>query len=192
MVKPLSLSEKLHLVIPIYAEDNETIHAYVHSAPISSEVFEAHFLLISKTFAAIHAEGLGNVAGPRVASLILNKVAERIGDPSNAIALMNEVRRLTNVLMRTDRGWETYAFQDVTDGRLLDEEDLNEVINSVVFFTAAYVMHQRKNRKAFLVGAAIIWGAQISPLDFTAFVASQRTSAAVEHFPLQAASSVAY
>lgn len=94
-----SINERLHFVVPIYADDGDTISAYVHSAPISREVFEAHFLLISKTFTAFHTEGLGFLGGPRVASLMLNKVAEKIGDQTGAIALMNEIRRLSNVLI---------------------------------------------------------------------------------------------
>ncbi len=177
MVKPLSLNEKLHFVVPIYGPDGDTVTAYVHSAPISKETFEAHFMLISKTFSAIHAEGLSIIAGPRVASIMLREIAKQMNDEAGAITLMNEIRRLTNVIMREQGGWNSYPFQDVVDTGRIDEEDIDEVTNGIVFFTVASRMHQRGNRKAFLTGAARLWGALISPLNFTAFVASHQTSA---------------
>lgn len=176
MVKAFSVNEKLHLVIPIYADDGETITAYAHSAPISREVFEAHFLLVSKTFAAIHSEGLGIIAGPRVASLVLAKVAEKMQDPMGAMSLMNEIRRLTNVVMRESTGWEMVPFQDVVDRSILDGGDLAEVTNAIVFFTVTSSMQRRQDLKEMMGGAARLWGAQTSSLDFTAFVASLTTS----------------
>jgi hypothetical protein len=176
MVRQLSLSEKLHLVIPVYAADGETVTAYVHSAPISREVFEAHFMLLAKTFAAIHASGLGIVAGPRVASLLLSRTAEEQRDELGALALMNEIRRLTNVSLRTPQGWDALPFQHVADQGMLDAEDLAEVTNAIVFFIVTSSMQRKTDRKMMMDGAARLWGAQTSSLDFTAFVASQRIS----------------
>lgn len=110
----MKINEKLHLVMPVYDEDGKTC-AWVHSAPVSREVFEAHFLLISKTFSAIHAEGLGDIAGPRVAGLIMKRIAERGKDEEAEASLRNEIRRLTNVSMRTKTGWDMVPFQEAID-----------------------------------------------------------------------------
>lgn len=175
MVRQISLNEKLHLVVPVYADDGETIVAYVHSAPISRETFEAEFLLISKTFAAIHAEGLGIIAGPRVASLVLQKVAERQNDEVRAISLMNEIRRLSNVVMRTPEGWNSVPFQEVVDHHLLNGDDVAEVLNAIVFFIVTSAMQRRQDLKEMMGGAAKLWGARTTSSDFTAFVASLGT-----------------
>jgi hypothetical protein len=176
MVKPLTISEKLHLVIPIYGDDGETITAYVHSAPISREVFDAHYLLIAQTFSAIHAEGLGIIAGPRVASLLLHDVARKKRDEIGALALMNEIRRLSNVMVREATGWAPLPFQEVVDRKLISEDDLSEVANALVFFIVTSAMQRRADLKEMMDGAARLWGARTSSSDFTGFAASLATS----------------
>jgi hypothetical protein len=173
------INEKLHFVMPIYDGDG-AVCAYVNAAPISREVFEAHFLMISKTFAAIHGEGLGDIAGPRVASLIMRRIAARGKDEESATSLMNEIRRMTNVSMSTKAGWEMVPFQEAMDKELINADDLAEVENALVFFTVILSMHQRPVAAEMLRGAAKLWGAQISSLDYSAFHASLKTSTKVE------------
>ena len=171
----MKINEKMHLVMPIY-DDDDSVCAYVHSAPISREVFEAHFLLMSKTFAAIHGEGLGDIAGPRVASLVMKRIAARSGEAESATSLMNEVRRLTNVETRTKGGWETIPFQEASDKQTISADDLSEVENALVFFTVILAMHRKQVAAELLPGAAKLWGAQISSLDSSAFHASLKIS----------------
>lgn len=193
MVAPLTINEKMHLTIPIYGgPDGETIIAWIHSTPISRETFEAHFLLLGKTFAAIHAGGLGMVAGPRVASLLLAKVAEQNRDEMGALSLMNEIRRLTNVVIRGGAGWETMPFQDVLDRAALDLDDLAEVTNAIVFFIVTCAMQQKRDRREMMDGAARLWGARTSSLGFTAFVASLTTWTETENTQPVAVSSGPY
>ena len=176
----MRLNEKLHMVVPLYSQDGdvETIYAYVHSAPISREVFEAHFMLISKTFAAIYGEGLGEIVGPRVAKLIMMEVAKRTRDMEGATALINEIRRLTNVVTRGPGGWVTIPFQDAVDRGDLDADDLAEVENAICFFTVVSATHKKQILQAMLPGAVALWGGQTSSSDCTGFVASLRTSTA--------------
>lgn len=173
----MRIDEKLNLVVPVRRDDGEP-GAYAYHSPISREVFEAHFMLLGKTFSAVQTSGLGVVAGPRVASLLLAKAAEQEGDELGAMALMNEIRRLTNAVIRTPKGWESFAFQDVVDGGLLDAEDVAEVTNAIVFFTVISSVQGKKLRKPIMAGAARIWGARTSSSDFTALVASLTTSTA--------------
>lgn len=171
----MKLNEKLHLVLPLF-DGNETIYAYVHSAPISREVFEANFFLLSKTFTAIFAEGLGEIAGPKVASLVLRKIAKQHNDEAGATALMNEVHRLTNVLVRGPGGWVMTPFQECVDKGTIDADDLAEVVNAVCFFIVVSALTKRQTRRDMLTGAARLWGAQIESSDCTAFAASLKTS----------------
>ncbi len=171
----MRLNEKLHIVIPVYSAEGETVIAYVHSAPISREVFDAHFMLLGRTFAAIYSSGLGPVAGPRVAHLLLKEMAAERHDEVSAVSLMNEIIRLTNVMLRTDKGWEAFPYQDVLNHVMLDWDDLTEVTNAIVFFTVLSSTHRRTERKEMMAGAAKLWAAQISSQDFTAFAASLPT-----------------
>lgn len=195
MVKPLSLNAKLHLVIPLYLDDGETITAYVHSAPIMNETFEAHCLLLAKTFAAIHSEGLGIIAGPRVAAHLLEMIAKKMRDEVGASSLMNEIRRLTSVCLRNNDGWEQMQFQDAIDLGRITPDDVAVVTNVLVFFTVISAMQVGQDRKELLNGAARLWNAQISSLGFTAFAASLGTSTATADMlskQLHRASSVPY
>lgn len=176
----MRINEKLHVVIPVYGPgDVAPIIAYVHSAPISADVFEAHFMLLGRTFSAVYSSGLGPVAGPRVCHMLLKKVAKEQGDEIGAIALMNEIRRLTNVMLRTEKGWEAFPYEDVVTHNMLDEEDVTEVTNAIVFFTVLSATHRRTERREMMAGAAKLWAAQITSSDFTAFAGSLPTSTVI-------------
>jgi hypothetical protein len=191
----MKLNEKLNLVVPVYEDDGETIRAYVHSTPISREVFEENFLLISKTFTDIHARGLGEVAGPRIASMMMKAVAKSQRNEAQALSLMNEIRRLTNVLVRTDKGWEMIPFHEVVERKTISDDDLSEVENAIVFFIVISAMQRRQLLHEMLPGAASLWGAQTSLLGCTAFAASLPTSIAAVNIgekPKQPESLVAF
>lgn len=176
------IDKQLHLVIPIYDEDGETIRAYVHATAISADIFDKYFLVISKTFAALHNEGLGNVAGPRVADKMLRLVSEQLkmwdGDGGVKKGLIAEIHRLAVVLAPGEDGWEATPFADAKKRKLIGEDDAAEVEGALVFFTCSSLMLVRTLRPVMLEGAASLWGAQISSLDSTAYLASLRTSTA--------------
>ena len=189
---PIRLNEKLYISIPLFrtylreiedpkdktktiTAEVEEIYAYVHSAPVSREVFEAHYMLFSRVFNRIYTDGLGEMAGPRVAALVLRDVAKEQREYADQYtALINEIRRLTNVLLRTENGWETIPFASATS--LLDDQDVSEVENAIVHFTVSSAMHRKNVAKTMLTGAASLWGAEISSSDFTVIAASLKTS----------------
>lgn len=170
----MHINQKMNLVVPLYRGDE--IYAYVHSTPLSREAFEANYLLISKTFTAIHDEGFGVISGPRIAHLILRNIAETGGVLPKYQALMAEIRRLSNVLLETDRGWEQIPYDEAVRKGLLDEEDYSEVEGAIVFFTVASAMYRRLVLRAVLEGAAQIWTAQLTSSDITDFGSSLSTS----------------
>lgn len=177
------IDKRLKLVIPVYGEDNESVKAYVHASSISTEVFRKYFLPISKTFAAIHSEGLGKIAGPRVADQLLQNVCESM-DPEGKIGywadvrkgLVAEIYRLALVLMPSENGWEAIPFEDTKKRQLLDPEDASEVEAAIVFFTLGSVMYQRHVRRTMLEGSAQLWGAQITLSNCTEFIDSLQKS----------------
>lgn len=175
----IKINERLNLVVPLYDEADK-VYAYVHSMPISREAFEISFRLIAATYSEIGRLGL---AGARVSHLLLNDVAKNMaGADENAEtvsrALLNEIHRLSNVIMPTDAGWETMPLQQALDRKLLDAEDVPEVLSAVVFFTVAWHMHPKAQRKDFMEGGARMWGAQTTSLASTAYTASLPTSTA--------------
>jgi hypothetical protein len=188
----VQLNRRLNLVIPVSRADGSG-DVYVHSTPISREAFERHFLIISKTFAWIYNQGLGSLSGPRVALMLMRKVAESSvladGPPdareaSRALALAEvdsfvaEVRRLTNVARPGPGGWEVVPYQEAVDRGALDADDRAEVDNLIVFFTVVSAVHRRDEVGTILGMMEQLWGAQTTSSTCTEFAASLGTSTA--------------
>ena len=180
------LDRKLNLVIPLERDGGEI---YVHATPIAREAFEANFLLISKTFTAIYEEQLGPRGGPRVAALMLNRIAAAGGMTESATALMNEIRRLSNVIAPGPKGWDAIPLQVAVDEKRLDAEEQSEVENAIVFFIANSAMHRANIRPIILEGAATLWGARIESLSLMEFVSGLSTSMPVANTGAKAAAS---
>jgi hypothetical protein len=159
----MRINEKMNLVIPLYHGDGDP-YAWVHSTPITREVFDSNFLLLSKTFASIFGEGLGEIAGPRVSHNLMKRIASNMGAEGERSynALMNEIRRLTNVLHAHDGGWDVIPLQNALSMKILDEEDVPEVENAITFFIVNSAMHRSQMLRAMLPGAVELWGAQIT------------------------------
>ena len=181
----MQVDRKLNLVVPIERNNGTTI--YVHSMPISREVFERYHLEIAKTFSAIYQEGLGFVAGPRVAAMLLRRVSEDLkswdDNPEAKIVgvangLMAEVRRLSCVLVPGANGWEMVPLQEALDRKAIDEDDAAEVENALVYFTVASSMHKRTELKGVLAGASKLWGGHVTSLNCSEYSASLPTSTA--------------
>lgn len=178
------LNRRLHLIVPIYRGEEETVWGYVHSAPISRATFESNFLVISKAFASIYNAGLGWTAGPRVAALLLRQAAEDTGMwdriaaglPDVKNGLMAEIRRLTNLVHIAEGGWQTMAWQSAVTQALVDEDEISEVENAVCFFTLASSMHRRTELQTILDGSLRLWGARVELSNVTEFASSLKTS----------------
>ncbi len=132
----MKIARNMNFVLPV---ETEMGAGYVHSVPISKEVYRQHFYILSKTFAAIFSEGLGVVAGPRVAYLMLEKICKDLGVWDNAEGVKNtlvtEIIRLSNLVYPVEgKGWDTVPL-DVAIER--DVIDLDEAIGELVFLHAS-------------------------------------------------------
>ena len=168
----MKIDRKLNISIPV--EIGEVTY-YVYSTPISREVFERYFMVISKTFAALYSEGLSVIAGPRVAAMLLKDMARRMGvweGPEGVEAgLMAEIYRLTNVFMPNPdgAGWKSMPFADVINRKLFDDDALSEIEGAIVFFMLASAMHKKTEVAGILAGMASLWGAEVTSSDFTEY-----------------------
>ena len=169
----MKIDKKLNLVIPVESENGSI---FVHATPISRDVFEKYFLVISQTFAAIYSEGLGQVAGPRVAALMLKKIAVDSGswDGSDGVdnGLMNEIRRLTNVVMPGNNGWVTMQYQDAIECKLISQDDIDEIEGNIIFFICVSAVHKKNLIQGMLAMMSNLWATQISSLNSTEFARS--------------------
>ncbi len=162
--------------------DKSTFYAYC--SPISREVFEQFFVVISKAFASIFNEGLGVVAGPRVAGLMLKKVAVEMnvwdGPTGVEAGLINEIRRLSCVMMPDGSGWTMVPLQDAIDRKLLSPGDASEVENALAFLIVVSAMLRKTELAGVLGGAASLWDAQTTLLSATAYRGSLPTLTVVD------------
>lgn len=175
----MRLDDNLNLVIPLPRGATEI---FVHVAPLSREVFEAHWLVISKTFAVINAEGLSIIAGPRVAGLAMKSVAKSMGvweGPEGVErTLLAEMVRLSNVVQPGDAGWITQPMATALSAGLFSEREKAEVIGAVVFFMVLSAMHQMANLKEILRSMGDLWGTRTTSSNATEFAGSLPTSTA--------------
>jgi len=178
----MRIDESLNIVVPIDRDDGTTV--YVHAAPISREVFQRYWLPLSKAFAMIYGEGL-HLAGPRIAAMSLQKVSEelRVWDGPMGVerGLLPEIRRLANVVAPGagnghGRGWQMIPYEDAVKADLIDQDDADEIEGVLVFFTLAWRLNRRSERKGLIDGLVALWGASTSSQSLSEFAASLPTS----------------
>jgi hypothetical protein len=176
--KMLRISKKLNIVVPVTRDDG--VEIYVHSSPIAREVFERYHQVIAKTFSAIYGSGYGTISGPRIAALLLRDAAVELGqwDGEDGVeaGLINEMRRLSNVLMPSANGWDTVPIDEAISRGYLSEDDAAEVNNVIAFFTVASAMHKKNEIGSILDAVGKLWGAQTTSFNVTEYGLSLRTS----------------
>jgi len=165
----------------MYDEEGE-VYAYAHSTPISYEVFELNYRLISRAYAAILENGAQfmDIVGPKTAAISLREAGRILyadeRDPAErAEALMREIKRLTTIVVKNESGYQPVPFAAAVDRKMITTPDAREVESAIVFFTVAWLMLPRLMR-ANLCRATLGWGGQTSSLSATDFIASLRTS----------------
>jgi hypothetical protein len=179
-VPQIAINKKLNLVLPV---DTEAGKIWVHSVPLSREVFESNYLLLTRTLAHMYVNGIGPAFGPRVAKLVLKDVAKEINDEKDISAdLINEIQRLTNFLMPSSNGsgWQTIPFHEIVIKKLVDEQILGEVENAIIYFIVASAVHLRSEMQMAMQGLQTNWKAQITSLTVTEYGNSLMTSTALE------------
>lgn len=180
----MKINRRLNMVMPIDLDDGRTI--YVHAMPVGVEVFEQFFMPISETFATIYGRGLGAIAGPRTAAMILKDFAKRAGiwegDLGVEIGFFNEMKRLTNVIV----GGETIMLEEAVKRGLIDDEDRSEVENALVFFTVISLMQKRSEVPVILAIMSKLWDVRITSLNCTEYATFLKTSTPVANTGVKA------
>jgi hypothetical protein len=192
----VKVDQRLNFVIPIYRSvvvkttdpltkkdlerEEEQVVGYVHSVPIRRETFERYFMALSKAYAAMYGQGLSIMAAPRVASYLLKQAAQDIGDWDGEDGvekgLLGEINRLSSYISAGPGGWESLPLETALSRKMMSDDDVEEATNAVAFFIVNSSMQRRTDLKVTLDGAARLWGAQVSSLSCTEFLASLKTS----------------
>ncbi|WP_063103490.1 hypothetical protein [Escherichia coli] len=170
----MKISRNLNLIIPVRTEKG---NGWIHATPISKEVFKEHFFILSKTFSAIFSEGLGVVAGPRIAYLMLERISRDSnaweGDKGVRNTLVNEVIRLANLVYPVEgKGYDTIPLDMALEREIID---LDEVAGELIFFTCVSSINSPEQAKGTMDVVNGIWSTQCSSLNLTEWIASLPT-----------------
>lgn len=176
----MKIARNMNLVIPVQTEMGS---AYIHASPISKEVYREHFFILGKVFSAIFSEGLGVVAGPRVAYLMLERIClgNKAGDTNiwageNGVrnTLVNEIIRLSNLVYPVkDKGWDTKPLEVALEREIVD---LDDVIGELVFFTCVSSINKPAQASGVMEAVSGMWNSQTSSLNLTDWMRSLPTS----------------
>ncbi|ECG8260378.1 hypothetical protein FO131_19575 [Salmonella bongori] len=174
----MKISRTMNLIVPV---DTDLGKGYIHSAPISKEVYREHFFVLSKTYSAIFSEGLGVVVGPRIAYLMLEKVAKelRIWDGVEGVrnTLVNEIIRLSSLVYPVeDRGWDNQPLDVAISKGIVDPD---EVLGELVFFTCVCAINKPNQVEGLMNTVHGFWNSATTSLDIMAWTASLPTSTPV-------------
>lgn len=174
----LKLNRKLNFVIEV--ETDSGASAWVHVAPILNETFKTYYAPISRAYTELFTGGGGDITGPRVAAFVLEKHAKDLGlwDGPNGVrhGLIEEIRRLSNVVMLTDDGWQTLPYAEAIKHKKFTPEDFQEVEHVLVFFTLVSAMVPKNQQRGHLEFMSNFWSVRPEPLDFTGFAAGLKMS----------------
>lgn len=180
----MKITKDLRLSFNVESEKFGTV--LVHSSPIGRETFELYFAELGAVFRACYGEDDGPVhlamVGPRIAYVALKKAAIAMktwNTPAGVEAgLVNELIRLTFVAYVPEggQGWQTIPLATAQAREVLDADEVQEVLNSLVFFTAACKAGSKKLVESMLpvIGESIAWEFGFSTL--TAYIASWEKS----------------
>jgi hypothetical protein len=181
----MRVDKKLNLVVPCEQEGGEII--YFHSIPILKETFQRYSLVIAATFNKLLVNGLQSM-GARIAAFTLQEVAEEMGkwEGTQGVkeGLLNEIDRLTNVLVMGANGWESVPVQTAIARGGIDEDDYEEAKQKIVFFILISAMARRDVAASFMVILENDWEMLTTPLNATAYGNSLLTSTVTETLPV--------
>lgn len=178
----MKINRNLFLVCTVERDDGALLH--VHSAPIGSELYKSHFLLLEEVYGHYMSKRSILGLGARNAALYLAQVAAEQGKKDEVErGLLPQIRALTNVAFfdRANQSWADMGYQDALDEGKIDPEEQDEIEGRIIFFTAAWHIIHRQDRERMLRSAMHLWSAQIVLLNYTAYLSSLQTSTRKEN-----------
>ncbi|MGL5386634.1 MAG: hypothetical protein ACRDCA_12400 [Serratia sp. (in: enterobacteria)] len=171
----MEISRKMNLVTPV---ETDTGVIYVHSVPISKEIYREHFLPLSKTFAAIFGQGLNVIAGPRVAYMMLENISKLDQTWEGAHGVKNTlvqeiIRNSTAIVPVEGKGWEEIPLDVAISRDIVDPDD---VLGEIVFFTCVYTINKPAQAKSLMEDVSSLWGSVYTSQTATEWLTSLQTS----------------
>ncbi|MFZ4708224.1 MAG: hypothetical protein ACOYMH_00090 [Zwartia sp.] len=171
----MKIDRNLNLVMQVQTESKGTV--FIHSTSISRSVFEQFYLELGKVFSqcfdSINQAHLA-LSAPQLAYPALKAISKQAGNWDGAggvqFGLVNEIIRLTNVLVSGERGWESIPFDTAVKREVLNEDEEMEALSSLVFFTAISKVAPKDLKNSFLEMAGALRNWELTSLDSMEFM----------------------
>lgn len=170
----VTLADDFSLCLPITAGDNVL---WIHSIPVSKDVYKRFFLILAKAFSVMHAESVNSIVGPRIATYLLEDVAEKAGQLETVRnGFIAEIRRITTVCALTDQGWQQFPIDIAEKRKMIDEEVSQEAISAAIFFTLNWHGMPKNYREPMIAATAGMHEWQVLRSSLMEFLNSLPTS----------------
>ena len=171
----MKIDRNLNLVMQVQTEKKGTV--FIHSTSISRSVFEQFYLELGKVFSqcfdSINQAHLA-LSAPQLAYPALKAISKQTGNWEGAggvqFGLVNEIIRLTSVLVSGERGWEAIPFDTAVKREVLNEDEEMEALSSLVFFTAISKVAPKDLKNSFLEMAGALRNWELTSLDSTEYM----------------------
>lgn len=188
----MKITKDLKIAFSVETETHGTL--LVHSASIGRETFELYFAELGKTFHKCFGgdEEAQHVAlvGPQIAFVSLKASAVAVGtwDTPSGVknGFVNELIRRTMVAYADAHGWKQIPMASAQARGIMDEDAAEEVLNSLVFFTAVSKVAPKKLAAGLLTVVAGQFDWEFGSWDFSEYIASsvKSTPAATSTTPV--------
>jgi len=177
----MRIDRNLNLVMQIQTANSGTV--FIHSVSVGREIFEKFYLQIGKVFSQCF-DGVSSahlaLSAPQLAYPALKSISIADGNWEGRdgvnFGLINEIKRLTNVLVSGENGWQMLPFDVAVKQNILDEDEESEAISSLVFFTAISKVAPKELKNSFLEMAGSLRGWELTSSDCTAYLTGLTTS----------------
>ncbi len=171
----MNIDKNRNLVIPIHRDNGEVL--YVHSLPISREIFEAFHGVLSKAFSDLTNNGINIVACLSTARLALMDAAREMNALERVQAgLIGEIRRISTVIFIGTDGWDSIMMSDAIKRGILTEDEIDEVENALVFFILSMRLFLKAQRPIMIEAMTSLTGYVITSFSSMEYIGSLPTS----------------
>lgn len=182
----------------------DVVRVWAYHTPISKATFDANYRILAATKAALGSKGPHYLmsAGPRIAALTLADEGMRDAESRGRFddegkpkdddtrAFLAEIKRLTTLLCPGPNGWEMLPVDLAVSSGKVDDEDWQEVLAAIVFFTCQSSMARRADRKRIAQATASMLNALTTSLPLSEYLGSLPKSTPEETSAVKAGSSV--
>lgn len=166
----MKIDQALNLVTTIDQEDS-LYPVYVFVTPFPYEVVEQFHEMLGTVLSRSY-QLIGELGSVRTCAMQLRKAEKEFYPNYSGPSFFDEVERLTQVAVMKDGVWKKITLEAALKNGIISQEDWRDVEGEVSFFIVGSAMQKRKYLQSLTARALAMFGAVLTPLNFTAYLGS--------------------